>query len=231
MTADEIISPGESIVAKIEALIYRAFLVVVDASSEFTLAEARMALRRNEPGKLCVIIEEGASIPVEIQHSEILRESDLASEEDVFPSIERQRIKILRRPDLVSVEVQQFLGDLEAWLREAADGLEPRLSSEPQRLLRAREYRAAVISAITNFEATLREKLEASLDRDGKLMFPREMLGAATKANLLTEVEARKILKWRRIRNEVVHHRASVPARTAQEIVSGVREIMDRLRQ
>ncbi len=231
MTADEIISPGENIVAKIEALIFRSFLVVVDASSEFTLAEARMSLGRNEPGRLCVIIEEGASIPAEIQRTEIFREPDLASEVARLIPIERQRITILRRPDLASVEVGQFLNELQAWLQEAVDRLGPSLSDEPQRLLRAREYRAAVISAITNFEATLEEKLEASLDRSGEFMSSRGLLHAAVRENLLTEVEVRKILKWRRIRNEVVHRRAPVLPRTSREIVSGVEEITDRLRR
>ena len=74
VTGDEIISPGENILMKIEALISRAFLVIVDASSEFTRAEARIAAAQNRPGRLLIIIEEGISIPVEGQ--DIRRDQD-----------------------------------------------------------------------------------------------------------------------------------------------------------
>ena len=230
MTADEVVSPGENIVAKIEALISRAFLVVVDASSEFTLAEARMSLGRNGPGRLCVIIEEGASIPVEIQRPEILHESDLASEEGVLIPIERQRVKILRRPDLVSVEVRRFLSDLEAWLREAADELKPRLSGETQRLLRAREYRAAVISAITNFETALRKRLDVPLGGGRRFISLRALLDTADSNGLLGESGVYQVSEWLKIRNDVVHSHALVSEKTAQRIVKGVEEIMDILR-
>ncbi len=226
VTADEVISPGESVVAKVEALISRASFVVVDASSEFTLAEARMALGQNEPGRLCVIIEEGAPIPVEIQRPEILRESDLASEEDALVPIERQRIKVLSRPDLVSVEVGQFLRDLEEWLREAVGGLKPRLSGETRRLFHAREYRAAVISAITNLETVLRERLDVPISRGRKFISLREMLDTADKKGLLGKYRAAQVSQWLKIRNYVVHGHGSVSEKAAREIVRGVEEIL-----
>lgn len=226
VTADEVISPGGNFVAKVEAIVSRASFVVVDASSDFALAEARMWLRHNEPDRLCVIIEEGASIPVEIQRAEILGASDLAVEEDVFIPIERQRIRILRRPDLVSVEVRQFLRDLEVWLREAVGGLNRRPSGEARRLLLAREYKAAVISAITNLETVLRERLDVPTSRGRKFVSLREVLDTADREGLLGEHRVAQVSQWLRIRNRVVHGRGSVSQEDAREIVGGVEEIL-----
>ena len=202
VTADDVVTPGENVLAKIDALISRAALVVVDASSEFTLAEVGMAVSRNEPDRLLVIIEEQGPIPVDVQGS-----------------------RIVRRPDLASVEVHEFLESLEGWLQNAATELEPTFSHEPRRLLIAREYRAAVISAITRLETTLRERLDFPLSRARKVYLVREMLETAREEDLLGKFEVRQVIEWLKVRNEVVHSNALVPAKRAREIVDGVEEI------
>lgn len=67
VTADDVISPGENYFAKIDALISRVSLVIVDVSSEFTMAEVRMAMARDNPERLIIIAEEGAQLPVSVK--------------------------------------------------------------------------------------------------------------------------------------------------------------------
>ena len=100
VTADDIISPGENIVAKIEALIFRSFLIVVDASSEFTLTHARMVLNCgvDVSNRVRVIIEEGTPIPIDFQ-----------------------QIKILRRPKIASIDFRQFLDTMMTWFLGIGD--------------------------------------------------------------------------------------------------------------
>ena len=214
VTADEVISPSENILAKIEALISRAFLVIVDASSEFTRAEARMAAARDRPGRLLIIIEEGISIPIDIQ-----------SPINTQGLVDTQRINILYRPDLASVEVEEFLDSLNELLQIATEELERTLPHEAQRLLRAREYRAAVISAITHLETTLRERLDLSVRRDRRFISVREMLENVGRDGLLGKFEVLQVLKWIEVRNQVVHSHATVSVRKAREIVNGVEKI------
>ena len=209
LTADEVVSPGENVVAKIDALISRAFLVVVDASSEFTLAEARMAFARNEPDRLLVIIEEGASIPIAIQQFRILYRPDLAS---VLASVD-------------SVEGQRFFDALKELLQKAAEELGFSLPHEAQRLLRAHEYRAAVISAITQLEAILREQFELSLNRDRQFVSLRKVLAIAAERGLLGQFNVQQISQWLKLRNEIVHSHEPVSPKTAREIVLGVDKI------
>jgi hypothetical protein len=135
----------------------------------------------------------------------------------------------VRRPDIASIEVQPFLDSLEEWLRVAATELEPTFSNEPRRLLDAREYRAAVIAAITHLETTLRERLDLPPTTRKRIVSVREMLDMAHAQNLLGKFEVRQVLEWLKVRNEVVHSHAQVTAPRAREIVTGVTEITGQL--
>jgi len=206
VTADDVISPGENYLAKIDALINRVSLVVVDVSSDFTLAEVRMAMARNEPNRVIIIVEEGSQLPIDIE-----------------------RFRVVNRPDITSVEIAPFLDALGEWLTQAAEELEPSFSHEPRRLLQAKEYRAAVIAAITYLETALRERLDMPQSIKGRPISVREMLNIARDQEHLGKYEVKQILEWLRIRNSVVHGSAKVPAKTARQIVNGVSEITGQL--
>ena len=211
LTADEVVSPGENVVAKIDALISRAFLVIVDASSEFSLAEARMAFTHNEIDnrrRVIIIVEQGASIPFDIGQRQILH-----------------------RPNLASVEVDQFRDELEGWIQEAVGELKPKLHSETRRLLQAREYRAAVISAITHLETLLRERLELPRSRGRRFVSMRAILETASSRGWLGQYDVQQISEWVMVRNEIVHSQAPVSPKIAREIVSGVEKIRNVLLQ
>jgi len=206
ITADDVISPGENYLAKIDALINRVSLVIVDVSSDFTLAEVRMAMARNAPNKLIIIVEEGAQLPFDIQE-----------------------FRVVYRPEITSVEIAPFVNTLGEWLEEAAQELEPSFSHEPRRLLQAKEYRAAVIAAITYLEASLRERLDIPRSVKGRIISVRDMLNIAQEQELLGKYEVKQILKWLGIRNSVVHGNAKVSSKIAGQIVDGVSEITGQL--
>jgi hypothetical protein len=206
VTADDVISPGENYLAKIDALINRVSLVVVDVSSDFTLAEVKMAMARNAPNQLIIIAEEGAQLPFNIQN-----------------------YRVVYRPKLTSVEIDPFINTLGQWLSDIAQELEPSFSHEPRRLLQAKEYRAAVIAAITYLETSLRERLDLPKSEKGRIISVREMLNIAHNQELLGKYEVKQILEWLRVRNSVVHGDTNVSAQTARRIVIGVSEITGQL--
>ena len=204
VTKGDVVSPSASIVAKLEALFGRASLVVIDVSSNLAVAEVRMAIARKEADKLLVIMEEGAAIP-----------------------FNNKNVNILMRPTLASVEVQDFLTTLRDFFQRKVRELEPRLSHEARRLLSAREYRAAVISAITHLETTLRERLDVvPSDRSRKPTSVRQMLDIANGRGFLGRFEASQILDWLQVRNEIVHSNSAVSLPMAREIVQGVEDII-----
>ena len=136
VTADDVISPGDNVLPKIDALLERALLVVVDASSPFTLSEIRMVLSSRDPSRLIVITEDPGRLPLDLQQN-----------------------RILRRPDIMTVNQEPFLDELRLIFNSAAEQQAPTLEDEPIRLFDVGEYRSAVISAITLLESVLVERL------------------------------------------------------------------------
>lgn len=206
VTADDVISPGDNFLAKIDALLSRAVIVVVDASSEATLAEMGMAMARTEQSHIMLVLEEGAQLPTSLRN-----------------------VQVVVRPDLTSIEIQPFLERFQEWIEERAAEVGPRLSDEPMRLLEAREYRAAIVSAITHLEASLRDRLDLPLSERKRIVSIRQMLELAREQRLLGKYESQQVLHWLKIRNEIVHTHAPVNLQQAREIVHGVREITHNL--
>jgi SIR2-like domain len=205
VSADDVVSPGDAILPKIEVLIQRALLFVVDASTQNTLVELRLALRTTlEPSRILVIVRSKANLPIDLPD-----------------------LRVLVRPDVSSADPDDFLSQVEEWFAAAAERYRPTLLEEPSRLLEAREYRAAIIAAISLLETTLRQRLDVPKTLLGKRSTTLTMLlDDAQVQGLLGDVPSRKILEWLRIRNQVVHSDLTVHKATAEEIVKGVLQIV-----
>lgn len=203
VTADEVISPGDNYFAKLDALMARSSVVIVDVSSDFTLAELRMALARPLKGQLLVISPEIARLPVDVL-----------------------QYQIIQRPNLTDLDESEFEEILAGHLATVAEDLRPTLTTEAYRLLEAKEYRAAVIAAISSLEGFLRRRLEPETAVSSRPISIRQMLEHAARQGLLGTYEVRQVLPWLRIRNEVVHGDAPVTRAKAREVVSGVQDIM-----
>jgi hypothetical protein len=98
--------------------------------------------------------------------------------------------------------------------------------AEPQRLLVAGEYRAAVISAITLLETAVREQLDLIPVSSSKPMSLRQMLGLAAERGLLPAERIPAIMEWLQTRNQLVHTRQAIQRRLAEQVVTGVLEIV-----
>jgi hypothetical protein len=203
VTADEVVAPGDTILPKIDALIGRAVLMVVDASPEFTVAELRLALNYLDPTRILAVKQQESGLPTDVQG-----------------------IQVITRSDVTTTDPEQFLIEVEKWLTKAAERLRPTLLAEPTRLLGAGEYRAAVISAISLLESVLRRKVEVgrvSTPRAGML---RDLLDHANTQGMLGDTSVNLVLEWLKIRNEVVHRHRPVSKTKAEQIVNGVNAIV-----
>jgi hypothetical protein len=208
VTPVDVVSPGDNIAAKIEALLSRSTIAIADFSTFGNAVELRVVRSHLENNRICVVVEEEAPIP-----------TDLAG------------ARIIRRPSDPYTTTERFFGQVREWLESAARELREALSDEPTRLLVLREYRAAVISAFTLLETSLRRALT--------------LRGLSTKPNwplntLLAEVERQEILsrdetaaiaKWRAIRNNAVHTDKPISMRDAQEVVEGARALENKMRR
>lgn len=216
ITADDIISPGDSTTAKIDALIDRAAAVVVEPTTAWTHAELELALGRqkriDEKRKPLVVIRVLPSV------------GGLAS----APSSQSALI----RGGWDDVDADFFVSQLVDSLSQSIPFQDLERNGEPQRLFEAKEYRAAVISAMSVLEASLRRRLDKpAWDRVRRPMSMRQLTEAAVEQQVLHATDLPRILEWSQARNAAVHGGAVVSRSGAQQIVKGVQAILDPNRQ
>lgn len=212
ITADDIISPGDSTTAKIDALIDRAAAVVVEPTSAWTQAELELALgrqrRADEKRKPLVIIR----VLPSMQGVTSLPSSQF----------------VLIRGNWDDVDADYFVTQLVDSLSQSIPFLDFERNGEPQRLFDAKEYRAAVISAMSVLEAYLRRRLEKpDWGRVRRPMSIRQLTEMAVEQRVLLAPNASLILEWSQTRNAVVHSGAVVSRAVAQQIVKGVQAIIN----
>ncbi len=203
ITADDVISPGENIIAKISSLIERASLVVVDISSPWVMQELGIALGKNR--KILIIKEEGAKLP-----------SNLFG----FQCFERPKSMELSA-------IESFISKLEQLVQKLSKELIDQLLEEPMRLLKKKEYRAAVISAIALLEIELREKLP----KDVGFLPLVKLLNLAVKFEYIPRDKLPLIREWIAVRNRLVHTKDTISSNKANKIVKGIMDILEAIRQ
>jgi len=217
VTADDVVSPGDNISAKLDTLIDRAAVMVTELSSSWTMAEYRMAVARIK----------GAE--VETPRRKPLHLIIVVTELDQIPPSAHE-FKLLRRPNTVTGDAEDFITELGEVLRGIAheNGID-RLA-EPQRLLESKEYRAAVISAMTLLETRLRELLDNVPRRENRRPQPiRSLLDQAVEHGLFPKESRLLLNSWMRSRNAAVHSATLVSKAQAEEIVSGVLSLLHQL--
>lgn len=149
---------------------------------------------------------------------------------------------MLHRTNLVTDDTQEFTTQLAEHLRAIAEKLGVGQATEPQRLFAAKEYRAAVISAMTLLETRLRSLLSNAFLQDksrvarattwiggGPRPLPmRALLDQAMSQELIDFTTHDEIRAWMRLRNEAVHNSKSVSKSAAHEVLTGVANLLEK---
>jgi hypothetical protein len=203
-TADEVMSPGENIFAKVAALIDKADVVVIDVSSPNALMEAGYALARRPGDRRVVLVhDEGTTPPVDLaQH------------------------RFLVRPSAIGDHFDSFVQGLDDVLAKLAAELGVRLLEEPERLYKAREFNAAIIAAIASLEAELRRVVGQRSDRSPT----RHIVEVAKRDGLLSPSEASRVIESMRLRNGLLHEGLRTTSVHAKETLGHLLPIVHRLR-
>lgn len=214
VTADDVVSPGDNVSAKLDALIDRAAVMVTEMSSSWTLAEYRMAVAR---------IKGAATDPAQ---RKALRLIVVVTDRDQSPP-SAQGFPILTRPSTITDDAEGFIADLAGLLRAIAADTGVARQAEPQRLFEAKEYRAAVISAMTLFEAKLRERLnKLPWPQTQRPLSMRSLVDRAVEQDIMSQASRIRLHEWIQLRNVAVHSRMPVTKMQAREIVDGVTELI-----
>jgi hypothetical protein len=210
VTADDVVTPGDTISAKLDSLIDRASVMVAEITSSWAMAEYRMAIARikgahpdpaqRKPLRLIVVVTDQEQAPPSAQE---------------FP--------LITRPNVVSEDADAFIANLSAQLNTIAAEMGVQRQAEPQRLLTAKEFRAAVISAMTLLESTLRDRLnKGPWMQSSRPLSLRSLTERAVEMNLIDPQMKSRIDAWMKLRNEVVHSSMDITKVQATEIVNGV---------
>lgn len=208
VTADELISAGDNWTAKISAVIERAELIVVDLSSPNTLYELGLAYSKFKNKENILVIHD---------------------EDGIVPSDLKGLLTISRSKDPFE-DIETLMERFEEWFTTKSDLFKQTYEGEPKRLYAKKEYRAAIISAITLLETALRERIEyvkeSNLKRPYSLL---KLLRMAADHQIIARNEYDMIKEWQYIRNQIVHTKQDTNFRQAKKVVDGVYEILKKI--
>jgi hypothetical protein len=207
ITAETVVSPGDSATAKIDAVLGKSSLAVVDASSEWTEVELRIATSRLGTQRVLVILGSRQRLAVDVEG-----------------------VTVLRRPEPPFSYAVQFLEQVSKWFSARADAVEPALNEEPERLLEVGLPRAAVITAMTLLEVQLRQNLGLTL-QPTRPMSMRQLAALAVENQVIASNDLNDIQKWSQLRNAAVHTAKPVTRREAEVMIRGIRRLIERLRR
>lgn len=214
ITADEVLTPGDTVLAKISALIDRAEILVMDISGRNSnvLFELGMATPRFKDKKKILLIKDKDDVaPVDITGS-----------------------MFLDKPINLFTHYEEFYNRVEAWFKDIAGDYDEYFTAEPSRLMAKNEYRAAVVAAITLLEKVLRNKIVISETQFRYRAIPLfQMVKIALAQNLIDKKDYMNIRQGLDIRNTIVHAVKDyhVTKDRAKKLVSTINKIVKRLQE
>ncbi|WP_404924989.1 SIR2 family NAD-dependent protein deacylase [Mesorhizobium sp. ORM16] len=207
VTPADVVNLGESISAKIDTLIDRAAVMVVDATTRNTQFELGLALGR---------AQEVSTRP----NRQPLRVIPVVTEWNIADS--PPGVLYISRPLILS-EDSDFIHILGQTFVHLGQEMGHVQNLEPRRLFNAKEYRAAVIAAMSLLEAELRKRLDKepweNVDRPLSL---RQLFFRAIRAGHIENATEEEVSNWMKLRNTAVHTALPVGRNEAKAVVEGV---------
>jgi len=205
LSADDVISSGDNWFAKTSALIEKSEFIVVDATTQNTILELGVASRyQDKQNRILIIKDETTSL-----HSDWKGYSYLRRNTDIYENPE------------------ELINPIENWLFTAIQTLGDAYHDEPVRLLKKKEYRAAVISAVSLLEAHLRKELSemTELKKSNKSLY--SLMNLALDHQLITSDQMVNLKQWMNTRNYAVHSKTKVTYQEARKIVTGIMKMVN----
>ncbi len=211
--AVDVVTPGDNLTAKVYALMEKSAIIVIDLASPNTVYEAGLLAGRNiemTPRRV-FIAESLARLPLDTANARVLLRPAATTEED---------------------EWSGFLQALHDVFRAVYHEISPRLDEEPNRLLRQREYRAAVLAAMSLLEHQVRRLIDqAGVDTTRRPVGMARMLQISVVQDALDPELVRRIAEHNALRNEVAHGNRRVSNKTASAVLADVGLAIDRVRR
>jgi len=210
--AVDVLAPGDSIMAKIDALITTAAVVITDLGSQNAAFEIGTLFSKGQSTKhLIIITEDSTSIPFDMSSESVL---------------------IAIRPPLFEGDMGTFLNALETHFEKISQSI-LFLEDEPNRLIKKREYKAAVIAAFILLEHELRKLLlvkQSPYSRETKYAMS-QLVEYTFRNELIDDIQRAQIHSYTNIRNKLVHTAESIESNEAKKIVDRVLDLVKSIRK
>lgn len=204
VAADDFIIPSENITAKINTLIQKARITIVDISTNNSNIFMELGII-NEFSKPCLIVtNDYMNVPIELSNHKVVQGNFEDKLDDLVCSIENFL-------EMHKESIKDF-------------------EHEPKRLFDIGEYNAAIISAIRLLEIKLTKKwlLAEHNDTRSNAVIPLVQLIKIVGSSYGIDVELVK--SWSAIRNKVVHSEYKATRTQCKKIVDGVYKIINELK-
>lgn len=214
ISADEVLTKGETIRAKISALIARAEFLIFDISgnNKSVIYELNIALSIKKSSEKIIIITDSKT-----------------NIRDHF--FEAYSFRFLHRPDDIVNYVDTFESSFDKVFSSLTSQMKEMLFQEPARLFEKKEYKSAIISAISLLEQSLLQKIEKNkFFVSHRIISLSKIIDIAFEGQLIDKKEHSSIKNWNRLRNRAVHKYDSIVQRKqAEELIQGINLIILRL--
>lgn len=232
ITADDVVSPGDNINAKIDALIDRSAVIVAEPTTQRTLAELRKAITRRSR------VIPGSEARPELRIIVVSDDPVVIVECNALTGVHHVAA------DSLTSDPSRFGGQLSEILSRIVEAIGLDKDQEPRRLLNKGEWRAAIISVMTLLETRLRSNINSydvsvnihpgdrlSLQPIDRHRFDslRSLLDTALKMGIISIEDRRNLDVWTRLRNEVVHIGVDVNPNKARQVVNGVMNVVGKI--
>jgi hypothetical protein len=133
-------------------------------------------------------------------------------------------------PNTITDNPEGFIADLGGIRGGIAAETAVERRAEPQGLFEAKEYRAAVISAMALLEAKLRERLnKVPWPQTRRPLSMRSLIDQAVEQGVAPQRSGIRVDSWMHMRNQVVHSAMPVSRGQAADIVNGAMELVAEL--
>lgn len=203
LTADEVISYGDTVLAKISAMINKADMIICDISDH----------NNNVINELSMAINDGAR--------KILVVGSPGENNELTKRFGPLKF-IDRKNDF------KFIDQIDSWIKSFSEEALETFSKEPSRLLSKREYRAAIISAISLLEVEMANVIGTN---NIKKMYTHRLSKVLGELEILTHEEVRNLQEWQMIRNELAHTQKTISKEKATQIVDGIVKIIEKIKR
>jgi hypothetical protein len=209
VAARDVLTPPGTATAKIDALIDRAALVVAEITGRNAMFEVGLAVRAHSREKVLLIADQETPVPIDIAG-----------------------FRIVRRPQDLTEAADIVASEIEAWLDSDSvpASIGYREVSEPERLITAKEYRAALIAAIAMLEDRLARRFPAeSYERSRRSYSLTDLVRQLVGLGLVDEADQDVLLSSIKLRNSALHQNAPVSERQAVDAVRVITHVIERL--